>query len=88
MSALKQFTFFVRNDTTREIATFIGQGTTIEDAFKDAAAAITTPWRPSSNGAKNEYTHVVQPLNVRLPSGHIVGRLKAEFEGETKAPIP
>ena len=77
MSELKQFTFYVRNDSTREIATFIGQGTTIEESFKDAMAGVTGKFRPDSNGGGT-----VLPLNIRLPEGTFVSRKKTDFEGD------
>lgn len=82
MSIAKQFTFFVRNDTTKEIASFTGQGITIEEAHKDAIATINTPWNPSQTGIVNSQTNVVLPLNVTLADGRKVARLKKEFEGE------
>lgn len=78
MSALKQFTFYVRNDTTKEIATFIGQGKTMEEAAKDGFNVITSKYGADSSGGGK-----VLPLNVRLPSGDNVNRPKADFEGES-----
>lgn len=77
MSAVaKMFTFYVQNDTTSEIVTFKGQGTTIEAAWKDAIVTITSKFNGDSSGGG-----WVMPLNVRLPDGRNVGRMKADFEG-------
>ena len=80
--SLKMFTVFVRNDSTKEIASFAGQGETLEAALKDAVATINMPFRPSSNGLQNEHHHKILPLNVTLPDGRQVSRLKADFESD------
>ena len=77
MSKLKQFTFFVLNGTTHEIATFIGQGTTIDSAFKDGHAGIIGKFQADSSGGGT-----VLPLNVRLPDGRNVSRMQKDFEGD------
>lgn len=79
---LKNFTFYVRNDTTKEIVTFIGSGETLETAWSDAMKTITSAWHPSSDGKQNGITNRVLELNVRTPVGANVSRLKADFEGE------
>jgi len=76
--SLKSFTFFCRNDRTREIATFIGQGETLDEAAKDKT--LNEPFRPSSSGGANEYTTARHKLNVRKPDGSIVNMDKKEFE--------
>jgi hypothetical protein len=77
MSQLKHFTFYVQNDTTREVATFKGQGVDLESAWKDAITGITSKFNGDSSGGG-----WVLPLNVRLPGGRHVSRMKDEFEGE------
>lgn len=81
-AALKFFTFFVLNEATKEIATLIGQGTTLEEAWKDGIGIATSAWRPNSNGQTNDYSNKILSLNVRLPDGRIVSRPKAEFESD------
>lgn len=78
--SLKSFTFYCRNDRTREIATFIGQGESIDEAAKDAVKTLNEPFRPSSSGGANEYTTARHKLNVRRPDGSIVNMEKKEFE--------
>lgn len=80
---LKMFTFYVRNDKTNEIASFSGQGETMDSAWKDAGKNLDSAWRPNSNGEHNEHTNVIPRLNVRTPEGKIVFRQKSNFEGET-----
>lgn len=81
MSTLKQFTFFVLNGCTKEIATFIGQGEDLESAWKDAIVTITGKFRPDSSGGGE-----VLPLNIKLPNGENVSRMKADFEGDDPYP--
>lgn len=80
--SLKIFTFFVRNDRTREIATFCGQGKTIDEAMKDAITTITTVINPSQSGVQNKLTNYLPDLIVQLPNGNRVERSKKDFEGD------
>jgi hypothetical protein len=77
MSAEKMFTFFVMNNRTKEIATFLGQGKTLEAAAADAVETVTGKFGADSSGGG-----VVLPLNVRLPDGRYVARSIADFEGD------
>jgi hypothetical protein len=82
MSALKFFTFFVMNDDTREIATFIGQGSTMDEAWRDAMKLINEKFRPDSNGGGD-----VQKLCVHTQSGQVVHRFREEFESSIPHPV-
>ena len=77
MSALNMFTFYVQNDTTREIVAFKGQGIDLESAWKNAMKIIIDKFNGDSSGGG-----WVLPLNVRLPDGRNVSRMKADFEGD------
>jgi hypothetical protein len=74
------FTLFVRHETTRYVATFKGQGGTLEAAVKDAISNVTTPFRPNSSGVANEHNAVVPRLTVRLPDGRNVNMDREDFE--------
>lgn len=65
------------NGTPREVASFIGQGEGLDDAWKDAYTGITGKFRPDSSGGGT-----VLPLNVRLPTGENVSRMREDFEGD------
>ena len=75
--SLKHFSFYVQNDLTRDIASFKGQGTTLEEAWKDALTGITRKFNGDSSGGG-----WLLPLNVRLADGRNVSRMKADFEGD------
>ena len=77
MSDLKGFTFWVRNDATRESARFLGQGATMLDAFKQGHENARQNFRPSSSGQEPTARAC---LTVTLPTGEIVHRTPEEFE--------
>ncbi len=76
--SLKQFRFTIENTKTRETARFLGQGETVEEAWKDGFKNIQDPFRPSSSGAKRPE----HGCAVTLPSGAIVSRTLKEFQGD------
>ncbi len=81
MSELKHFTFWVRNERTKESAKLIGQGKGLDEAWKDANANIREPFRPSSSGGR----HGGPPrIGVTLPDEGrtVVFRDPSAFEGD------
>lgn len=77
------FTFWVRNERTKESAQFKGQGKSLEEAWKDANSNIRESFRPSSSGAPTS----LPKLGVTLPAppggkSSIVMRAPEKFEGD------
>lgn len=74
---LQMFAFMVRAEKTGETCGFLGQGTTIEEAWKDGCACINAPFRPSSSGGR---PNKPLDLSVTLKDGTKVNRPKEAFE--------
>ncbi len=74
------FTLFLRHEGTKYVATFKGQGPTVEAAVKDAVKNLGEPFRPNSSGVANEHNAVVPRLSVRLPDGRTVNMRREDFE--------
>jgi len=70
------FRIVVTNLTTKESATFLGQGTTIEDAFKDGYKNTKEPYRHRQDGRP----HPPLPLSVTTATGESVSRELKHFE--------
>lgn len=78
LSTLKMFEFSVKNTRTGESTAFLGQGTTVEAAFKDGAGNVIASFRPSSDGKKRP----AHGLAVTCKDGVIRSRTLGEFEGD------
>lgn len=74
------FTVWIRHEATKYVATFKGQGPTLESAVKDATKNLQEPYRPNSSGVANAHNAVVPTLNVRLPDGRTVNMRREDFE--------
>jgi len=80
--SLKLFEFSVKNTRTGESTAFLGQGTTVKQAFDDGTANVIDSFRPSSNGQKRP----PHGLAVTGSDGQVRSRTLAQFEGDTPAP--
>ncbi len=78
VATLKHFTFTIENRTTKETACFAGQGTSIEEAWKDGIKNAGESFRPSSSGAKRP----TNTIAVTLHGGRHVVRTLTEFESD------
>lgn len=76
--SLKMFKFSVENTRTGESTAFLGQGDSVEVAFKDGVKNVVDPFRPSSSGARRPE----HSLAVTTKSGAIVKRTLAEFQSD------
>lgn len=76
--SLKLFEFTVKNTRTKETACFLGQGESIEQAFKEGTKNAGENFRPSTSGAKRP----TNTIAVTLPDGRHVCRTLTDFEGD------
>ncbi len=77
--SLKAFRFEVENVRSGEKTAFIGDGETVESAFKDGIKNVTATFRPSSSGGGRNREH---GLGVKAKDGTTVLRTLAEFEAK------
>lgn len=82
--SLKMFEFTVTNTRTKESAAFLGQGLTMEEAWKDGAKILNETFRANSNGQTTNGKGQPNTLGVQLPDGRRVTRLLRDFEGDEK----
>jgi hypothetical protein len=76
MSALHMFRIQVTNMTTEETATFLGQGTTMEEAFKDGYKNVKESYRHRQDGRP----HPPLPLTVHTADGAYAPKDVKHFE--------
>jgi hypothetical protein len=76
--ALKMFEFRIRNTKTNEVGSFLGQGETLEGAWKDGTSNVAATFRPKSDGQARG----TQGMRVELPNGQTVTRQLKNFEGD------
>lgn len=82
--SLKMFRFSVENMTTREKTAFIGDGECVLDALKEGMKNTAQ----TSRFKENDNSRSEVGLAVRLPSGGIVFRKLADFEGDVPWAAP
>lgn len=80
MSA-RLFKFYVQNSFTKQGTQFLGQGETLDEAWKDAQKNLNAPFRPKGGVSSNAI-----PLTVTLPDGSKVTRTLQDFERDETKP--
>lgn len=80
--SLKMFMFTVTNTRTKESADFLGQGETMEEAWKDGLKILNDTYRANSNGQTTTGKGQPNTMGVQLPDGRRVTRRLKEFEGD------
>jgi hypothetical protein len=78
------FEFTVTNTRTKESAAFLGQGLTMDEAWKDGVKILNDTFRANSNGQKTSGKGQPNTLGVQLPDGRRVTRELRDFEGDEK----
>jgi hypothetical protein len=76
--SLKMFRFSVENMTTRETASFIGQGHGIKEALADAIKGAESTFKPKNDGRSRDNVGVV----AVSPGGARKTRSLLDFEGD------
>lgn len=78
--SLKHFEFTIRNTRTNETCEFIGQGETIEEAFKDGAKNVIATFRPRDGAKRDEHG-----ISVTLRDGRKTNCTLKVFESDAGA---
>jgi hypothetical protein len=86
--SLKLFEFTAKNTRTGESACFLGQGVTMDEAWKDAVKLLNDSFRPNSNGQTTTGKGQPNTTAVQLPNGRRVTRLLRDFEGDEPYKAP
>lgn len=76
------FKFCAMNMTTKQATQFIGQGETLETAFKDAVKNLNAPYRPKQDAKE----HPPIPLTVTLQDGSKITRSLQDWESDETKP--
>lgn len=80
--SLKMFEFTAVNTRTKESAAFLGQGETMDEAWKDAVKNLHDKFRANSNGQTTTGKGQPNTMGVLLPNGARVSRTIKEFESD------
>lgn len=76
------FKFWAMNMATKQATQFLGQGETLDEAWKDAIKNLNAPFRPKQDGR----VHPPIPLTVTLQDGSKITRSLQEFERDETKP--
>lgn len=77
------FHFSIRREATKETLEILGQGETVEAAFKDAMKLLGETFRPKNDGRQRPPTSGA----VVLPDGARVSKTLKEFEAPVTKPV-
>lgn len=76
--SLKLYEFTAKNCRTGDAIRFLGQGLSVDEAWKEGLKNTTAPFRPSSDGKKRPEHGVA----VLLKDGRTVNSTLKDFEGD------